>query len=440
MNKNNVIVTTPAGVTPDSEAPVSRIYAYTVLAITFVLMLSDYMTRQVIAPMFSLIKAEWMLSDSQLGMLVSIVSISVGITTIPLALLADRWGRVKSITLMAFIWCLATMYCGIAKNYEQMLIARFVVGLGEGAYAAGAAALLSHAFPARQRGGVLGAFTAAGLFGSVLGIVFGGVLAAKYGWHTTFIIVGAPGLLIAVLFPFLVRDYKTVKLAYNGQAGERVTTGKRFRQIVGEVFGARSGNFAYVAFGLQMSIPIVLIAWLTAYLNRYFGMDVKKAAMMTALVVLVGGVGMILGGGFADRMGRKNPRARVLLPAIYTVLTGISLIIAFALPPSSLAFFLILVGSLFSTAHVGPSSALVVDVTHPGVRATVTGTMVVFGNLLGQAAGTYLVGLMSDLFTLKGALTVIPLVTFISALLFVLASRSYIADAAKHRADEPVDA
>ena len=439
MGKDRVITVNEVGVIPKVEAPVSRIYAWTVLAMTFLLMLSDYMTRQVIAPMFSLIKADWILSDSQLGMLVSIVSISVGITTIPLALVADRWGRVRAITVMAFVWCLATIFCGIATSYGQMLTARFIVGLGEGAYAAGAAALLAHAFPARQRGTIMGAFQSAGLFGSVLGVMLGGVLAAKYGWHTTFIIVGAPGLLIAALFPILVRDYKTVELAPDNQVGERVTTSGRFKQIVREIFASRSGNLVFIGNGLQMGMPIVIIAWMTTYMNRYFGMDLKKAAAMTALAVLVGAVGLALGGALADRFSRKNPRARVLVPAAYTALTGISLIIAFALPPSSLALILIMVGALFSTAQAGPAVAMLVEVTHPGVRATVTGVCVVFGNFLGQALAPFLVGLMSDRFSLKGALTVIPVVALVSALFFVLASQTYLADMAKHKVAEPVD-
>lgn len=438
MSESNVNVAVPEAI-PSSEAPVSRFYAWIVFAIIFFLMLSDYMTRQVIGPMFSLIKADWMLSDSQLGMLVSIVTLAVGVTTIPLALVADRWGRVKSVTLMAFAWCLATIACGLSESYEQMLTARFIVGLGEGAYAAAGAALLVHAFPARQRSFILGAFTSGGMFGSVLGAMLGGVLAAKYGWRTAFIIVGAPGLLIAALFPFLVRDYKTAKLAYNNQAGERVAALGRVGQIVREIFGARSGNFCFIAFGLQMGMPITLITWMPTYFNRFFGMDVKQAGLVTAGVVLAGGVGMALGGGLTDRLSRNNPRNRALLPAAYVVLTGILLITAFALPPSSLALTMIILGSLFSAAHAGPSTAIVVDVTHPGVRSTVTATLVVFGNLIGQALAPFVVGLMSDLFSLKGALTIIPVVSFGSALFFILASRTIEADAAKHKAEEPPD-
>jgi MFS family permease len=439
MARDNVMVATGTAAIPRSEASVGRLYAYTVLAMCVLLMISDYATRQSITSMFPLIKKDWLLSDSQLGMLVSIVSISVGITTIPIALLADRWGRVKSITLMVLIWCLATVFCGIAKNYEQILTARFIVGLGEGAYAAGGAALLAYAFPARQRGAVMGVFQSAALVGSMLGVMLGGALAVKYGWHMTFIIIGAPGLLLAILFFILVRDYKTVALAHDNKAGEKVTVSGRFKQIVRAIFASRSGNIVFVGNGLQMGMPIVIIAWLTTYLNRYFGMDVKKAAAMTALTVLVGAVGLALGGVFADRMSRKNPRARVLVPAAYTALTGISLIAAFALPPGPLALGLILVGALFSTAQAGPAVAMLVEVTHPAVRATVTGVCVVFGNFLGQALAPFLVGLMSDLFSLKGALTVIPVVSFASAVLFVLASRTYLADMAKYKINEPPD-
>lgn len=414
-----------------SEAPASRYYPWIVLLMTVLLMLSDYATRQSITPMFPLIKAHWLLSDSQLGMLVSIVSISVGATTIPIALLADRWGRVKSITLMAFVWCLATIFCGIAQSYDQMLAARFIVGLGEGAYAAGGAALLAHAFPARQRGAVMGTFQAAALLGSMLGIILGGGLAVKYGWQMTFIIVGAPGLLIAALFPFLVRDYKTVEFAHDGDAETKAPVSRRFKQIVGEIFASRSGNLVFIGNGLQMGMPIVIIAWLTTYLNRYAGMALDKAAGMTALAVLAGAFGLILGGSLADRMSRNNPRARVLLPAAYAVLTGIFLIAAFALPPGPLALGCMMVGALFSTAQAGPAVAMLVDVTHPAVRTTVTGTCVVFGNLLGQALAPFLVGRMSDLFNLKAALTVIPVISFAAALLFVLASRSYVADVAR---------
>ncbi len=98
----------------------SRLYAWTVFALTFGLMLSDYVSRQVITPIFPFLKQDWSLTDTQLGALVSVVALIVGVGSIPIALLADRWGRVKSITAMAGLWGLATIGCGLSQNYGQL--------------------------------------------------------------------------------------------------------------------------------------------------------------------------------------------------------------------------------------------------------------------------------------------------------------------------------
>jgi MFS family permease len=420
----------------NDAARVSRAYAWAVFALTFGLMLSDYLSRQVIGAVFPFLKGEWALSDSQLGMLVSVVSLVVGLLTVPISLVADRWGRVKSITLMAFVWCLATIACGLAQSYGQLLGARAVVGLGEAAYGAAGGALLAHVFPARQRAAVIGAFFSAALFGSVLGVIIGGAVAAQSGWRMAFFTVGAPGLVLAIIYPFVVRDYKTVALTAEGE-GKAASTRLRIGQVAREVFASRSGNFTYLASGLQMAMPGMLIAWLPTYFGRYHDMDVKKAALMAGVAVLVSGVGMIFGGGLADRLSAKHPRRRALVPAVYSVLTALVLIVGFALPPGPVELGLILIGAFFAGAHGGCSGAIVCDVTHRGVRATVTATLTLANNLIGLAPGPFIVGLLSDFLGLKLALTLAPVLALVAAVFFVLASRSYEADAERNRARSP---
>jgi len=430
---NHALSTTTADA-PSTNAPrFSRVYAWAVFALTFGLMLSDYLSRQVIGAVFPALKAEWALSDSQLGMLVSVVSLVVGLLTVPVSLIADRWGRVKSITLMAFVWCLATIACGLAQSYTQLLGARAIVGLGEAAYGAAGGALLAHVFPVKQRAAVLGAFLSAGLFGAVLGVVLGGAVAAEYGWRMAFFAVGAPGLLLAVVYPFVVRDYKTVPLTTKGQgdaAPKRLTVGG----VAREVFAARAGNFTLIASGLQSAMPGIIIAWVPTYLGRYYDMDVKKAALMAGVAVLVSGIGMLFGGGLADRLSVGHPRRRALVPAVYSVLSALLLIVAFALPAGPLGLGLLFLGALFAAAHGGCSAAIVCDVTHPGVRATVTAMLVLANNLIGFAPGPFIVGMLSDLLGLKLAMTLIPVFALAAAVFFFLASRSYEADAARVRA------
>src|SRR3954464_1772452 len=104
----------------DDPVGVRRSYAWVVFAVSFGLLLSDYMSRQVLNAVFPLLKSEWKLSDTQLGSLSGVVSLMVGLLTVPLSLVADRWGRIASLKAMALLWSLATLACGFARSYEEM--------------------------------------------------------------------------------------------------------------------------------------------------------------------------------------------------------------------------------------------------------------------------------------------------------------------------------
>jgi MFS family permease len=104
-------------------------------AMTFGLLLSDYLSRQVINAVFPFLKTDWGLSDSQLGALVSVVALTIGVMSVPISFVADRVGRVKSATVMALVWGAATVACGLAEDFTTMFIARALVGLGEAGYA-----------------------------------------------------------------------------------------------------------------------------------------------------------------------------------------------------------------------------------------------------------------------------------------------------------------
>src|SRR3954465_4136022 len=151
-----------------------KLFPWLVFALTFGLLLSDYMSRQVLSSVFPFLKVEWALSDTQLGALTSVVALTVGLLAVPLSLLGDRWGRVRSIVLMAVIWSLATLGSAVAANYEQLMLARVFIGVGEAAYGSVGLAVVLAVFPAYRRASFAGAFLAGGSFGSVLGVALGG--------------------------------------------------------------------------------------------------------------------------------------------------------------------------------------------------------------------------------------------------------------------------
>ncbi len=412
---------------PAEHRPVSRRYAWSVFAILVALMVVDYVDRQVVVSMFPHLKKQWDLSDGQLGGLVSIVSIIVAIGTVPLSLLADRWSRVKSIFLMVLIWSLATIACAFATSYLQLMGLRGMVGLGEAAYGSVGVALLATLFPPKMRSIVLGAFLAAGLVGSVLGVVLGGVIGEHWGWQAGFGVVGVPGLLLAFVFLLIVRDYKTVALPEKDYTGSSHRLSAR--GVVAELLRPRTALITCIASGLQLVMISTTYAWMPSFFNRFYGLAPDQAGLKTGVVVLVGGLGAVLWSFVADRLSVRVPRARLLVPAAAAFLTSVFMCLAFGvLSPGNMQFAMIIAGAAVMTGSIGPVAAVVVDVIHPGLRATAAAVLSLTQNLFGLAAGPLLAGVLSDAYGLPFALSVIPLACLVASVMFIWASRTYESD------------
>jgi MFS transporter, Spinster family, sphingosine-1-phosphate transporter len=392
-----------------------------VFAAAFALMVLDFTDRQVVVATFPQLQGEWGASDTQLGALVSVVSVTVALCAFPAALLVDRWSRVRAIALMATVWSLAAAAAGAAQSYGQLVIVRAAVGAGEAGYGPAAGALLATMFPPARRATVLAAFQAAGPLGATLGVAAGGVIAARWGWRAAFGVLALPGIAVALLF-LRFRDYPTVRLG--GPTGARSA-----RRILCELFRARSGAAAYTGGAVQLMVLSTVYTWLPSQLRRAYGMPVDRAAGATALVIMVGFAGMIAFAHVADRAAVRNPRARLLVPAALAIVTAGLLSTAFAaVGPGVVQFLLIVAGGATMTAAVGPVSAVVVDVVHPALRATAISTMTVVQNLVGLAVGPVLAGWLSDLYGLTAALAVMPLLCLTSAATFWYGSRFYTRD------------
>lgn len=412
-----------------TRSPV-RVYAWAVFALTLGLLISDYMSRQVLNAVFPLLKAAWGLSDTRLGSLSSVVAMMVGILTFPLSVLADRWGRVRSIALMATIWSLATLGCAISTNSDEMLIARALVGIGEAAYGSVGIALVLSIFPAYLRSTLTATFMAGGSFGSVLGMALGGVVAAQLGWRWSFGAMASFGFLLVLVYVVVVSEKRLASerleqgQTARGKIGMRVS----FRTLMRGLFSCRSVKCAYVGSGLQLLVPGALYAWLPSYLNRYYAMAPGKAAVGAAGLVLATGVGMIFCGVMTDLVSKQVPTRKWLVAVLYCLLCFASLSIAFRLPAGTMQIVLIGVGMFFSAGAGGPSGAMVANLTPPNMHSSAFATLTLANNFLGLAPAAILTGFIADRIGLLGALQIIPFATFISALVFLLGKRSYAVD------------
>ena len=415
---------------------VSKPYAWFVFALTVLLMLFDFIDRQIIVSMFPFLKAQWSLPDAKLAALLSVVSITVGLFALPVALLADRWSRVKVIVLMALLWSLATIACGFAQSYEQLLLARAFIGIGEAGYGAVGGALLSTLFPARMRSLILASFSAAAAIGGVLGVLLGGIISTRYGWQAAFGIVGVPGLVLALLY-LLVRDYQTVDVngrndvnqKIEGKISEHGKSRMDIRAIATALFRSRSAWSAYVGGTLQLFLISTLFAWLPSFFNRAHGLPADQAGVKAAIVLFAASVGAIFWGFVADRLGISRSRNKLTLLTLTCSMSCLLLMVAFGLMQANTAQFLVIVaGAVFMTASIGIVGAVIVDVVHPSVRATAIGFLVFMQNIFGLAAGPWVAGLLSDRYGLRAALAMIPLFGLLAALAFLIGSQALAGD------------
>jgi MFS family permease len=416
----------------DESGKASR-YAWIVFALTFGLLMSDYMSRQVLNAVFPLLKAEWALSDARLGLLSGVIALMVGLLTFPLSLIADRWGRVRSITLMAVLWSVATLVCGLAQNFEQMLVARLFVGIGEAAYGSVGVAVVLSFFPTRLRATITGAFMAGGMFGSVLGTAAGGVIATHFGWRWAFAGMALFGLILAAIYPFIVRETQA-PADRSQRTAKGDTKSQRLKTPLTTLFATRSVISAYVGSGLQLFVASSLVVWMPSYLNRYYGMATDRAAVASAAFVLCSGVGMVVCGYISDRFGAGSPTRRLTLAIIWCLACFALLSIGLAQSPGTLQLAILLAALFVAAGTAGPAGAMVANLTHVAIHGTAFATLTLANNLLGLAPGPYVTGVLADALGLQGALRVIPCVSLLAALVFAFGRRSYARDVEQVRA------
>jgi len=175
-------------------------------------------------------------------------------------------------------------------------------------------------------------------------------------------------------------------------------------------------------------------SWLPSFLNRIHGVSPKDAGVQASLVVLCGALGSIVWGTWVDRAGRNRPAAKLQMVALLCLATMLVLGFAFAAPLVGIAlgsktqFALIALGGFLMTCTVGPAAAIVIDVTHPGVRSTGASVLSLFQNLFGLALGPVITGWLSDAYGLATALAIMPVFGIVAIVAMLMASRTYAAD------------
>lgn len=406
----------------------SKSYSNYVFILLFLLYMFDYIDRMVVTSMFTSIEKDWGITHTQSGMLVSAVYWAIVLLTFPVSMLVDRWSRSKTIGIMAIVWSLATALCALTGNFVQLFLARMLIGIGEAGYAPGGSAMLAGLYPIDKRAKMIGLWNASIPLGTAIGVLAGGIIAVKWGWKHAFGIVALPGLIVSVLFLF-VKDYKTVDLSFVDKMNNRV---KMSAMDIFREFTSRP-SLIYTYFGMAAVVFVTtsLITWLSAYFQVERGLPQDKAGTLSSLVMMLAIIGAPIGGMLTDRWRRTNQRARLLFPAITTLLTAVFLFAALNFFKGTIQFALLLIVGVLILAFVSGAASVTQDVIHPGLRAMSYAVAVIIQNLLGSSMAPIVIGKIYDLYSIKTALSITPFVLVIGAVLFWLGSRKYVGDMEK---------
>ncbi|NMM83724.1 multidrug DMT transporter permease [Rhodococcus sp. SRB_17] len=403
----------------------SRAFPWIVFVLISGLMMSDYMSRQVLSAVFPLLKLEWGLSDSQLASLTSVVALIVGVLALPLSLLADRWGRVRSVVLMAVVWSVATLLSAAATSYGQMFGARLLLGFGEAAYASVGMAVMLSMFAPRLHASLSGAFMASTYFGSVIGVALGGIVADRFGWRSAFVFMAVVGLVLALILRIVVTEGRIDKNRADDPDVAATASSDTARAPLSSLFNNLSLMCVYIGGGLQLFVSGVLLVWLPSFFNRYYDMEASAAGLASSGFVLLIGAGMVLCGIGADRISRDNPARRWLAAVTYPAISLAALFIGFGLDTGPVQLVLIGIGAFFCSGAAGAVTAITASLTHPSIRASAFGVGTLSNNIFGLALGPLVVGFVSDRLGLLGALQWIPFAYVIAIVILLIGRRHY---------------
>lgn len=387
-------------------------YAWYVVAVLALANTSAFVDRQILGLLVGPIRRDLGVTDTQMGVLYGLAfALFYTLLGIPIARAADRGSRRAIIGIGIAVWSIMTVLCGVARTYDQLLLARFGVGVGEAALAAPALSLLSDYFPADRRATALSVYSLGIYLGAGLANLVGGALLARFGtdaagamvvwplvgeirsWQGVFVVVGLPGLLIAALIA-AVREPARRETATDDDArgyslGDIIT----YVRANAQTFACH--NLGYSLFAL---VNFGTAAWLPTHLIRTYGWSAARAGItLGSLTATVGVAGVVVGGRVADRMlarGRTDAKLRVgIIAAVANLVCGIAYTLA---PTAALSVAALVPYNFFASFAFGAAVAAVQEIAPNRMRAQLGALFVSAMTLIGLGFGPTVVGVLTD--------------------------------------------
>lgn len=430
--------TTDAAAADSTNPYRSHRSAYYALGVLTLVYSFNFIDRQLLAILQESIKAELLLSDAQLGLLTGFAFAIFYVTAgLPIASWADRSNRRNIVALSLFVWSFMTAISGFAQNYWQLLLARIGVGVGEAGGSPPSHSMISDIFSPQSRAGALGFYSTGISFGILFGFLFGGWLNEFFGWRTAFLVVGVPGIVLAVLVRLTLAE------PVRGLNEQRAVQqkGVSMRSVVALLWSRRS--FRHMAMGAAMNsfAGYSVANWVASYMIRSYQMPTGELGTWLALIIGVGGaVGVFGSGVIADRLGRRDDRWYMWMPAAACFIAlPFQFGVYYAATDPYFALTMAIVPAVLSNAYLAATIATVHGMVGLRMRALSSAILFFILNIVGLGAGPSSVGLVSDLLnpsygveSLRYALLMlVPVALVWSGIHYLLAARHVREDLAR---------
>jgi predicted MFS family arabinose efflux permease len=375
---------------------VSRAYANYVLAVMFIAYVFNFIDRQIISILLEPIKQDLGVSDTAMGFLSGTAfALFYATLGVPIARWADVWVRRSIIAIGTALWSAMTVASGFAQNFLQMSLARIGVGVGEAALSPPAHSLLADYFPVERRATALGVYAMGIHIGILFGVLAGGWLDEYWGWRMAFVVVGAPGLLIAALVRWTVREPPRGGL--DRRAGAPAEDVPSVSEVARFLWSLRSFRHLSFATALVAFAGYSFANWAPTFLRRVHDMSGGELGTKYGIVLGVGGaIGSVLAGVLADRLGRSDLRWWLWVPAVAAI-GPLPFVLAFYFHPDvDLALAILFPGLIIAAMYQGPVFSTVQTLVKLRMRALTAGILLFVINIIGLGLGPPSVGLLND--------------------------------------------
>jgi predicted MFS family arabinose efflux permease len=372
-----------------------KYYRYYVLIMVTLVSMINIAARLIMSILMEDIKADFQLSDTQVGLLVGLAfALFYALMSFPIARWADIGNRKNILSLAVILWSGMTALCGAAAGFYSLFLARLGVGVGEAGGSPPTYSLIADYFKPSERARAMGVYMVGAALGTGGGLIIGGILGEMLGWRKTFLVLGIPGVLLGVLFFFSVKEPQRGRLDAGGEKDKQA-------QAIKKTLKSLAANSIFIrismSFAMLTMIGYAMAFWLAPIMLRNFDIPLSKVGLYLGLTYIAAGIpAPLIGGYFTDYMAKRDARWRAWIPAIAIIIVAVAL--WFCVMASSFEVFI----SCFVVAYFvfmipqGATLSVLQSSLGAGERAVGSSFALMINSLMGAALGPLLVGILSD--------------------------------------------